>query len=176
MYAVVRPFVTTPTPFLEQALRRSALTLGKLGFLLDDLSEDQNEFTELGQRLDFALIFELDRVRPDDLRSRLAGDPKLARNPPKRLPVLTCSNLIRAISSRRNTLSTLQAKAQRLAIQPNSVSHVWPIKPAPFFGRESRTQTGPIVARDSTVFSLGYCERSHLLVSSLKSRPAHEMP
>src|SRR5450631_2496043 len=70
MHAVVSAVVAVTAQLLEQALGRAALPPEQALFLLQNLRQNIDPFTELRRRLDAALVLELCLVAAHDLANR----------------------------------------------------------------------------------------------------------
>ena len=70
MHAVVSAVISAPAQLLEQPLRRSAVSLRQLGFLLQDIRQNLDPCAELGRGLNSALVLELGLVTTHDLAHR----------------------------------------------------------------------------------------------------------
>ena len=72
MHAVVGAVIAASAQFLEHTLRRAALPLGQVAFLLQDLCQNLDPVTKLGRGLNPALVLKLGPVPADDLANRRA--------------------------------------------------------------------------------------------------------
>lgn len=72
MHAVVGAVIAASTQFLEHTLRRTALPLGQVAFLLQDFRQNLDPIVKLGRGLNPALVLEFGPVPADDLAYRRA--------------------------------------------------------------------------------------------------------
>src|SRR5450756_3191211 len=72
MHAVVGAVIAASAQFFEHTLRRAALPLGQVAFLLQDIRQNLDPVAKLGRGLNPALVLEFGPVPADDLAYRRA--------------------------------------------------------------------------------------------------------